>query len=89
MATAQQIANAIAAVASTSYTAWRIGLTHDLVERKAYWASQGSVSSWRAWEADTLSDAQAVESHFINERKMKGGTGGDLSARKTVYVYIF
>ncbi len=24
-------------VGTTSYTAWRIGLTHDLVERKANW----------------------------------------------------
>lgn len=78
-------------VGTTSYTAWRIGLTHDLVERKANWRdTEGKdVSCWTCWEADSLSDAQDIESYYINTKKMKGGTGGDLSPRKTVYVYIF
>jgi hypothetical protein len=78
-------------VGSTNFSAWRIGLTHDLTERRAYWRdTKGQdVSSWSSWTADSLYDAQAIESHFINAKGMKGGTGGDLSARRTVYVYIF
>jgi len=40
-----------------------------------------------AWKADSLSDAQDIEAYFI-DRGMDGGTGGNLSATKTVYVYI-
>jgi hypothetical protein len=73
-----------------TFSAWRIGLTHDLAERKAHWkdTKNQSVTYWTAWEADSLTDAQEIESHFIN-KGMQGGVGGDLSARKTVYVYIF
>lgn len=74
----------------STYSNWRIGLTHDLAERKAYWkdTKNQNVTYWAAWEADSLADAQDIEAHFIN-KGMKGGVGGDLSARKTVYVYIF
>ena len=77
-------------VGTTALSAWRIGLTHDLAERKKYWrdTENQAVSHWSSWEADSLSDAQAIESHFI-DKGMKGGAGGDLSAQKTVYVYIF
>jgi len=84
---AQGIANAIVSrVGSSSFSSWRIGLA----ERKKYWSGteNENVTHWTAWQADSLSDAQQVEAHFIN-KGMKGGTGGDLSARKTVYVYIF
>jgi hypothetical protein len=78
-------------VGTTSYSAWRIGLTHDLADRKSYWRDtmKENIGSWTAWPADSLSDAQDIESHYINIKKMKGGTGGDLSFRKAVYVYIF
>ena len=77
-------------VGTTNYGIWRIGLTHDLAERKKYWkeTEKESVAYWTAWEADSLSDAQDIEAHFIN-KGMKGGVGGDLSSRKTVYVYVF
>jgi hypothetical protein len=80
-----------AKVGQGGYASWRIGLTHDLAERKKYWGeAQGkNVSSWKNWTADSLSDAQDVETYFINEKMMKGGTGGDLSSNKTVYVYVF
>ncbi len=78
-------------VGTTSYSAWRIGLTHDLSERKAHWrdTEKKDTSCWTWWQADSFSDAQDLENYFINTKKMKGGTGGDLSSRKTVYVYIF
>jgi hypothetical protein len=91
MGSAQGIANAIVSRVGTSgFVSWRIGLTHDLAERKKYWSEtkNENVTYWTAWEADSLSSAQQVEAHFIN-KGMKGGTGGDMSARMTAYVYIF
>ncbi len=77
-------------VGSTQYGIWRIGVTHDLAERKRYWGDtqKQDITHWSDWTADSLSDAQDIESHFIN-KGMRGGTGGDLSAYKTVYIYIF
>lgn len=91
MSTKSGIITAInSTVGNTALSAWRIGLTHDLEERKKYWrdTENQDVGHWSAWEADSLSDAQAIESHFIN-KGMKGGAGGDLSLLYTVYVYIF
>lgn len=74
----------------SNYSSWRIGLTHDLGERKTYWkdTKQQDIKHWKDWTAASLSDAQDIECHFIN-KGTQGGTGGDLSDRKTVYVYIF
>ena len=73
-----------------SASLWRIRLTHDPVKRKKYWGeTEGKlVGLWKQWQADSLSDAQDIEAAFI-ARGMKGGTGGDLSRNKTVYVYVF
>ncbi len=68
-----------------SYSAWRIGLTHDPDDRTAEW---GDREYWLEWEADSLMDAQDIESHFIN-LDMKGGTGGNLTDGRRVWVYIF
>jgi hypothetical protein len=91
MATKKTIMDAInEKVGKTQFSIWRIGLTHDLAERKTYWkeTEKKDVSRWKSWEADSLSDAQDIENHFIN-KEMKGGEGGNLSARKTVYIYVF
>lgn len=91
MATKASIVAAInTKMGGTAYNIWRIGLTHDPADRKTYWAEteKQSTTYWSQWQADSLSDAQDIESHFIN-KGMKGGTGGDLSARRTVYVYVF
>ena len=89
MASKASIISAIQAKAPSS-NLWRIGLTHDLAERKQYWGvtQQQDLKYWTAWTADSLADAQDIEAHFIN-KGMKGGVGGNLSANKTVYVYIF
>ncbi len=80
----------IDAKCGSSYTIWRIGLTHDPVARKQEWKDAGeNVTYWRDWEADSLADAQAIETYYINEKKMKGGTGGDMSPHKRVWVYVF
>lgn len=87
---AQAIINRVESSEKVDYSAWTIGLTHDPVERKQQHEADGkSTKYWKQWVADSLSDAQDIESYFINTKGMKGGTGGDLSARKTVYVYIF
>jgi len=84
------IVSAINSKAGSSYSIWRIGLTHDTVERKKYWkeTEKQNVDHWSHWTADSLGDAQDIEAHFI-AKGMKGGTGGSLSARQTAYVYVF
>jgi len=72
-------------ISTTKYSIWRIGLTNDPKQRKEDWENP---KYWSQWAADSLSDAQDIESDFIN-KGMKGGTGGDLSSRYTTYVYVF
>ena len=70
MATKVSIISAInTKVGTTSYSAWRIGLTHDPAERRQYWTETQSQStgSWSQWLADSLSDAQELESYFIQK----------------------
>lgn len=69
-----------------NYNSWRIGITHDWQQRYVDW---GKPPNFLYWEADSLEDAQAIETHFIHQKGMDGGTGGDLSAWKMAYVYIF
>jgi hypothetical protein len=71
--------------ANTKYSIWRIGLTNDPKQRKEDWENP---TYWSQWAADSLSDAQDIEAHFI-DKGMQGGTGGDLSSRSTTYVYVF
>ena len=72
------------------YSTWSIGLTHDPGSRKQEHENDGrSTEYWKQWQANSLGDAEEIESFFISEKGMKGGTGGDLDARKAVYVYIF
>ena len=69
---------------------WRIGLTNDLRVRYEHWrdTENQKLLDWDAWEADSLSDAQAVEASFIR-KGMKGGTGGNLSASLPIFVHLF
>jgi hypothetical protein len=68
---------------------FRIGITHTPDERKQYWSVKENIKYWSQWRADSLSDAQDIESYFINERQMKGGTSGDMSSRYFTYIYVF
>ena len=90
MASKASIMIAIQSKVGSGYSAWRIGLTHDLVERKGYWrdTENQNIGSWFDWTADSLSDAQDIEAHFI-KKGMRGGTGGALTAYRTVYIYVF
>ena len=86
----QAIINRVEASRTVDYSAWTIGLTRDPKERKQQHENDGkSTEHWKQWVADSLSDAEDIESYFINDKGMKGGTGGNLSTNKTVYVYIF
>jgi hypothetical protein len=69
---------------------WRIGLTHDVDERRKHWTETEKLDTrqWESWQADSLTDAQDLEASFILEG-MQGGTGGNLSPWKDVFVYVF
>jgi len=90
MATKNTIVSGINSKVGIQFSIWRIGLTNDPVERKKTWrdTEKQSVAYWTQWQADSLSDAQDIERHFIN-KGMKGGTGGDMCVRAAVYVYVF
>ena len=75
----QAITDKVESAKPAHYALWTIGLTHFPNERKKQ----------REWIADSFSDAQEIESFFINKMGMKGGTTEDLYEHKTVYVYIF
>lgn len=93
---AQQIADAIhdrvAHSQNADYSLWTIGITTEPNERKI---AHGTPKYWHQWTADSLSIARRVETYFLNEYptnkagRMKGGTGGDMNANRTAYVYIF
>ena len=83
------IKQAIEKKVASNYSVWQVGITNNSATRKQQHEDDGkSVKSWTQWEADSLSDARDIESHFLG-KGMKGGGGGDLDANKTVYVYIF
>lgn len=71
------------------YSQWRIGITNDLPRRFSEHSEDGeSLKYILTWQADSLTDAQALENFFIHDMGMKGGTGGKLNPAKPVYVYI-
>jgi hypothetical protein len=63
------IISEINATIGSLYTAYRIGITHDPVERKTYWTSKESTTHWKQWVADSLADAQAIETYFIQQKR--------------------
>jgi hypothetical protein len=82
------IVSEIAKKCSFDYKIWRIGITNDLKERKEYWTGQETTTYWSDWTADSSSDAKDVEGYFLNDKKMKGGTGGTITSL-TKYIYVF
>ena len=75
----QAITDRVESAKPADYSLWTIGLTHFPAERKKQ----------REWIADSFSDAQGIESLFIDQKGMKGGTSEDFNNHKIVYVYIF
>jgi hypothetical protein len=76
---------------TSGYAILRIGITNDPEERRRYWreTERQNTTYWSQWQSDSLLDAQEIESHFINDKGMKGGTGGDMSPYRVAYVYVF
>lgn len=74
---------------SSIYSAWKIGVTHDPEERQRYWKYKEitNIDRWGYWQANSLGEAQEIESRFI-EKGMTGCTGGNLSRFKPVFVYV-
>ncbi len=69
------------------YTIWTIGVTDDPNTRKSKHESDGkNVDFWTQWNADNEKDARDIESCYLEQKKMKGGTEGPGTAD---YVYIF
>jgi hypothetical protein len=75
----QAITDRVESAKPADYSVWTIGLTQFPNERKKQ----------RQWIADSLSDAQGIESFFINKKGMKAGATVVFNDHKTVYVYIF
>ena len=73
---------------SHNHSLYRIGITKDPDERKEYWGTKETTKYWKQWLADSLADAQSIETYFIQKKGMKGGEGGDVSA-STKWVYVF
>ena len=84
------IINRVESSQTVNYSAWTIGLTHSPSERRQQHEADGeSTKYWEQWVADSLSDAQKLETYFINTKNMNGGTGGNLDEQKTVYVIYY
>jgi len=68
------------------YEDWRIGLSHDPNQR---FIQVDKPVNFRTWEADSLSEALAVEYHFLKTHGMQGDTSGDLEEGKPIWVYVW
>lgn len=96
MATVQLIKSEIKSRVNNSkepdYSAWTIGIITEPDVRKE---AHSNPKYWKLWEADSANDAREIETYFLNEfpsqtsKRMKGGTGGNMSPHKTCHVYIF
>ena len=77
-------------VGASDFESWRVGLTSEPEERKAYWRDEEKENTkcWSVWQADSVEEAQAIAAHFI-ENGMDGKAGEEASSLKTTYVYIF
>jgi hypothetical protein len=73
---------------------WYIGITNDQDERKIVHKAEGysiDENDWHCWKAESLKDAQHIETYYQNEKpgkKMQGHVGGNLKS-SPVFVYIF
>ena len=78
------------AARKVDYGLWRIGITNEISRRAAEHKDEDeNIKYGLYWQTDSLSDAQEIESYFINTMGMQGGTGGNLDASEPVFVYIF
>lgn len=81
-----EIIGSVVTEQQADFEAWRIGVTHDVKERYAEW---NRPERFQFWQADTLREAQALESYFVHFKGMQGWSGGELELDRDAYVYIF
>ena len=70
----------------------RIGITTDLIERRAYWAGkyQGSFRKWKVLEKHySKSIAQSRETQLAKHYGCESSPGGDGPEHATWHVYYF
>ncbi|MDD5170729.1 MAG: hypothetical protein PHN75_18075 [Syntrophales bacterium] len=86
----QSIIDRVESCKTVKFPVWTIGLTHDPKETKRQYDAAGKFTTyWIQWDADSVADAQEIESFFINTKRMREGAPDDINEGKTVYVYIF
>jgi len=82
---AADIISAITVMVGSSHKEWKIGVTNELVDHDEF---RERHPRWNSWQAASLGDAHAVESHFLGHG-MEHASGGEVSNHKAVYVYVF
>jgi hypothetical protein len=80
------IIRSVALSENSLYRDWKIGITHDVDDRYREW---GRPERFRHWKANSLNEAQTVETYFVRQKGMKGIHGGDLDPLRDAFVYIF
>ena len=79
------IVAAIDTMVKGTHKEWRIGVTNELADHDQFLAER---PRWNSWQVDSLADAHAVETHFLDQG-MEHAFGGAVSGSKAVYVYVF
>ncbi len=69
----------------------RVGITHDVEERKAYWKLKYPyMTDWKIrYSGLTYEKAQEIEKYYIDKKRYKGGLGGEKKYGEKYSVYIF
>ena len=80
------IIRCVAQEGRSSYQTWRIGVTHDVRDRRKEW---NYPEYFQYWKADSIKDAQAIALYFVSFKGMQPVTSGDLDPERNAYVYVF
>ncbi len=69
---------------------WRIGITNDPEGARRYWLEVRNESTrhWSQWQAESLSEAKAIERHFVEKGMKPGSTGGEVVDGAS-WIYVF
>jgi len=74
------------------YSNWYVGITGDPSGRKSRHNSDNlfNVGSWKSWDAESYSNARAIEKYFGGDGKgMYGGIVKGGANRRSKYVYVY
>ncbi len=83
---AQEIITRVEAPKFVDFSAWHIGITQTPQARKVH---LNNPRYWKIWIADSLADAQAVESYFVHTKKMRTEKGEEVSPGLDTFVYLY